>query len=205
MVSDKRLMATPSVSGNGQLENRWEKEFRVDASIRQNREIAVNFNCLMTDFLYQYPPLQAGVLVNRYKRFFADIMLSSGETIIAHCPNTGPMTGVCVLGNAVQVSASNNPKRKLAYTWELIQVTDNQPTWVGVNTGLPNRVIELALKQHLFPELGNYSEIKKEVVYGKEGKSRVDFWLQGEDRPIFLEVKNTTWAKERLADRKSVV
>ncbi|KKD39148.1 DNA/RNA nuclease SfsA [Limnoraphis robusta] len=153
----------------------------------------------MTDFLYQYPPLQAGVLVNRYKRFFADIMLSSGETIIAHCPNTGPMTGVCVLGNAVQVSASNNPKRKLPYTWELIQVTDNQPTWVGVNTGLPNRVIELALKQHLFPELGNYSEIKKEVVYGSEGKSRVDFWLQGEDRPIFLEVKNTTWAKEKLA------
>ncbi|EAW37769.1 sugar fermentation stimulation protein [Lyngbya sp. PCC 8106] len=192
-------MATPSLSGNGQLENRVEKEFAVDASIRQNSEVTLDFTCLMTDFLYQYPPLQAGVLVNRYKRFFADIMLTSGETITAHCPNTGPMTGVCVLGNAVQVSPSNNPKRKLAYTWELIQLTDNQPTWVGVNTGLPNRVIKLALEQHLFPELGNYSEIKKEVVYGQDSRSRVDFWLQGENQPIYLEVKNTTWAKEGLA------
>jgi sugar fermentation stimulation protein A len=160
---------------------------------------ASRYNTLMTDFLYQYPPLQAGVLVNRYKRFFADIMLTSGETITAHCPNTGPMTGVCVLGNAVQVSPSNNPKRKLAYTWELIQITDNQPTWVGVNTGLPNRVVKLALEQHLFPELGNYREIKKEVVYGCDRKSRVDFWLEGENQEIFLEVKNTTWAKDKLA------
>ncbi|MEL7034595.1 MAG: DNA/RNA nuclease SfsA [Cyanobacteria bacterium J06592_8] len=153
----------------------------------------------MADFLYEYPPLQAGVLIKRYKRFFADIQLASGETVVAHCPNTGPMTGVCIVGNPVQVSPSNNPKRKLAYTWELIQITDNQPTWVGVNTALPNRVVKLALEQHLFPELGKYSEIKKEVVYGEDRKSRVDFWLQGEKQEIYLEVKNTTWAKGKLA------
>jgi len=154
---------------------------------------------MMTDFIYKYPPLLPGILIKRYKRFFADIELASGEIITAHCPNTGPMTGVYIPGNPVLVSASDNPKRKLAYTWELIKVCDTEPTWVGVNTGLPNRVIKLALELRLFPELGNYSVIQPEVVYGKARKSRIDFWLTGEENPIFLEVKNTTWAKENLA------
>ncbi|MCY7384615.1 MAG: DNA/RNA nuclease SfsA [Microcoleus sp. CAN_BIN18] len=153
----------------------------------------------MTDLIYKYPPLLPGTLIKRYKRFFAEIELDSGEIITAHCPNTGPMTGVLIPGNPVLVSASDNPKRKLAYTWELIKVCDTVPTWVGVNTGLPNRVIKLALELRLFPELGDYSLIKPEVVYGKDKKSRVDFWLTGEGKPIFLEVKNTTWVKDTLA------
>ncbi len=151
--------------------------------------------------LYQYPPLLPGVLLRRYKRFLADIELATGEVITAHCANTGPMTGLCTPGSKVQVSRSNNPKRKLAYTWELIQVEDNEPTWVGINTALPNRVIKLALEQKLFPSLAKqYDKIRTEVAYGKE-KSRVDFLLTGEDqqKAIYLEVKNTTWADKTLA------
>lgn len=152
------------------------------------------------DWLYHYPTLYPGILVKRYKRFFADIELASGEVITAHCPNTGPMTGVSTIGSPVMVSKSNNPKRKLAYTWEMIQVYDNQPTWVGINTALPNQIIKLALEKYLIPELGNYMKIRLEVPYGIE-KSRVDFVLTGEDsdRHIYLEVKNTTWADGNLA------
>ncbi|MBD2253309.1 DNA/RNA nuclease SfsA [Nostoc parmelioides] len=155
----------------------------------------------MIDWLYRYPPLYPGILLKRHKRFFADVQLASGEVVTAHCPNTGPMTGVSTLGSAVQLSKSANPNRKLAYTLELIQVQDNEPTWVGVNTALPNQIVKLALAKYLFPELGNYSHIKSEVVYGVDKKSRVDFFLTGDDteRPIYLEVKNTTWAKETLA------
>ncbi|MBW4611999.1 MAG: DNA/RNA nuclease SfsA [Desmonostoc vinosum HA7617-LM4] len=154
----------------------------------------------MIDWLYRYPPLYPGILLKRYKRFFADVQLVSGEVVTAHCPNTGPMTGVSTPGSAVQLSKSDNPNRKLAYTLELIQVHDNEPTWVGVNTALPNRVVKLALAQHLFPELGDYSQIKTEVVYGQDKKSRVDFWLTGIDiLPIYLEVKNTTLAQKTLA------
>ncbi|MBE9127938.1 MULTISPECIES: DNA/RNA nuclease SfsA [unclassified Coleofasciculus] len=151
--------------------------------------------------LYCYPPLESGILLKRYKRFLADIQLASGETIIAHCPNTGPMTGISTPGSLVQVSSSNNPKRKLAYTWEMIQVNDNQPTWVGVNTALPNRVIKLALEQRLIPELANrYSTIRPEVVYGANRKSRVDFLLTTDEAlPIYLEVKSTTWAHGKVA------
>lgn len=151
--------------------------------------------------IYRYPPLEAGILLKRYKRFFADIELTSGEIITAHCPNTGPMTGVSTPGSLVQVSRSDNPKRKLAYTWEMIQVNDNEPTWVGVNTGLPNRVVKLALEKVIIPELANsYNVINCEVKYGQELKSRVDFFLtNGLDRPIYLEVKSVTLAQGKVA------
>ncbi|MCL1474542.1 DNA/RNA nuclease SfsA [Argonema antarcticum] len=156
---------------------------------------------MTSDWIYRYPTLYPGILLKRYKRFFADIELATGEVITAHCANTGPMTGVCTPGSLVQVSLSNNPKRKLPYTWEMIQVCDNEPTWVGINTALPNQVVKLALEKHLFPQLGNYSEIKGEVVYGLDKSSRVDFFLTGStpEVPIYLEVKNTTWAQGRLA------
>jgi sugar fermentation stimulation protein A len=150
------------------------------------------------DFFYAYAPLQSGTLLKRYKRFFADIQLDSGEVITAHCPNTGPMTGVCQVGAPVQVSHHPSPKRKLAYTWELIQVG---ATWVGVNTSLPNRVIKRALEQQIFPELaGHYETIRSEVPYGQDQKSRIDFLLEHPDQPpIYVEVKNTTLAQGSLA------
>lgn len=167
----------------------------------------------MQNWIYRYPPLETGVLLKRYKRFFADIQLASGEVITAHCPNTGPMTGVSTPGSLVKVSRSDSPKRKLPYTWEMIQVDDNEPTWVGVNTALPNRVIKLALEQRLFPELADsYNEICCEVPYGKELKSRVDFLLKSTptpvsavtkelvfQRPIYLEVKSVTLCQGNVA------
>ncbi|NET33382.1 MAG: DNA/RNA nuclease SfsA [Cyanothece sp. SIO1E1] len=156
---------------------------------------------MQSDWFYSYPPLYPGSLRKRYKRFLADIKLDSGEVITAHCPNTGPMTGVCQVGSRVQVSRSDNPNRKLAYTWEMIEVHDAQPTWVGVNTALPNQVIKSALEARIFPELGNYRQIRKEVPYGQDQKSRVDFMLTIDDpeSPIYVEVKNTTWVQGQLA------
>jgi sugar fermentation stimulation protein A len=149
--------------------------------------------------LYTYPPLHRGTLVKRYKRFFADIELDTGELVTAHCPNTGPMTGVCQIGAPVMVSANDNPKRKLRYTWETIEVESANPArpgervWVGINTALPNRLIKTALEQHLFPELEPYQTIRSEVVYGQNNRSRVDFVLTSESGLTYIEVKNTTW------------
>ncbi|ELR97192.1 DNA/RNA nuclease SfsA [Gloeocapsa sp. PCC 73106] len=148
--------------------------------------------------IYQYPPLIPGILIRRYQRFFAEIELASGEKIIAHCPNTGRMTGVCQPGSLVQVSPQNNPRRKLPYTWEMIQVKSE--IWVGVNTNLPNLVIRLALEKRIFTQLNpHYRAIRSEVPYGK--KSRIDFLLTKEEKdpPVYLEVKNTTLAQANRA------
>ncbi len=152
-----------------------------------------------TDFIYTYPPLIPGILKRRYKRFLADIELESGEMITAHCANTGPMIGVCDAESRVYVSKSNNPKRKLAYSWELIEVNN---TWVGINTALPNRVIKQILEEEKLPPLkGKYNKVRSEVPYGKDKKSRIDFVLtsETESKPIYLEVKNTTLAKDQIA------
>lgn len=150
--------------------------------------------------IYQYPPLIPGILQKRYKRFLADIELESGEIITAYCANTGAMTGVCTPGSPVQVSKSDNPNRKLAYTWELIQVHD---TWVGINTALPNQVVKLALENKIFPELAaEYDQIRPEFPYGKDKKSRVDFLLTSRDElkpDIYIEVKNTTLSQGNVA------
>lgn len=150
-----------------------------------------------TGWLYKYPTLYPGTLLKRYKRFFADIELATGEVITAHCPNTGPMSAISTPGSLVQVSLSSSSTRKLPYTWEMIQVDETTPTWVGVNTALPNRVVKLALEKCLLP-LQGYEQIRSEVRYGGE-KSRVDFLLSGDTTcPIYVEVKSTTWAQGNL-------
>jgi sugar fermentation stimulation protein A len=156
---------------------------------------------MATDWHYPFPTLYPGTLVKRYKRFLADIELDNGELITAHCPNTGPMTGICHIGGRVQVSHSPNPKRKLAYTWELAEVHDTVPTWVGVNTALPNRVVKAMLEHRCLPELGPYTTIRPEVRYGSDGKSRIDFVVttDGDQPPTYIEVKNTTWTQGTLA------
>lgn len=136
-------------------------------------------------------PLCSGRLLRRYKRFLADIELDSGEQVVAHCPNTGPMTGVCQIGAPVQLSYHPDPKRKLAYTWELIWVDQ---TWVGINTALPNRVIEFGLHHDWFPALAGFSQLRREVPYGQQ-KSRIDFLLSYGPTQAYVEIKNTTWCR----------
>jgi len=146
--------------------------------------------------VYTYPPLLSGILVSRYKRFFADIELTTGELVTAHCANTGPMHGISTLGSQVYISIANDPKRKLKYTWEMIDVNH---TWVGVNTSLPNKIIGSMLDRHLLAELEPYDTFKPEVSYGIE-KSRIDFLLTNTDHTkTYVEIKNTTWHDGNIA------
>lgn len=141
--------------------------------------------------LYAFPRLIPGRLVCRYKRFFADVELADGSLVTAHCPNTGTMSNISTPGSTVWLSNSNNPTRKLAYTWELIE-TDG--VCVGVNTAQPNRVVLEGLRKRVFEELAPYNAVQREVRYGAEN-SRIDFLLDRDGMPpLYLEIKNTTWA-----------
>ena len=108
----------------------------------------------------KWPDLIPGILVKRYKRFLADVKLNDGKLVTAHCPNTGSMKGCCEPGSPVYLSFHDNPKRKLKYTWELIEMPTSL---VGVNTLVPNRLVFESVKADMVPELSGYETVEREV------------------------------------------
>lgn len=138
-----------------------------------------------------YPyPLEPGVLVRRYQRFLADITLADGRTITAHCPNTGSMQNCASPGSRVWVYDAHNPRRKLRYSWELVEVA--QRYLACINTQRANQVIKEGVISGHIPELAGYAQLRSECRYGREN-SRIDFLLQDEEKAdCYVEVKNVT-------------
>ena len=133
--------------------------------------------------------LIAGVLIKRYKRFFVDIKVNN-KVITAHCPNTGSMMGLLKKGNKVWFTKSNDKKRKLKYTLQIIEVNGKK---VGVNTHLTNKIFYEALLD------GQIIDITKSDILFKEKKfnqnTRFDFFIKKNEKGIFIEVKNVTLSR----------
>jgi sugar fermentation stimulation protein A len=134
--------------------------------------------------------LEHGRLIQRYKRFLADVALDSGETVTANCPNTGSMLGLAAPGARVWLSRSDSPTRKYAHTWEMVEADLGRgPSLVGINTGHPNRLVAEAIIAKRIKTLAGYGMLRREVKYGEA--SRIDILLDDERRGrCYVEVKN---------------
>ncbi|MFP4444931.1 MAG: DNA/RNA nuclease SfsA [Desulfosudaceae bacterium] len=142
-----------------------------------------------------WPSLVSGTLVKRYQRFLADVRLDDGKIVTAHCPNSGSMQACAEPGRPVYLSQHDNPRRKLAYTGEII---DMPTSLVGVNTQVPNRLVARAIADDVVPELTGYDIITREVRAGE--RSRLDLLLTAHGRrPCYVEVKNCTLVSQGQA------
>ena len=139
-------------------------------------------------------PTTEGKLIKRYKRFLADIELADGEVITAHCPNTGSLKGCVPEGARAVLRDSQNPKRKLRWTFQTVEVDG---TWVNVDTGLPNALVAEAIEAGKIPELAGYDSLRREVKYGEN--SRIDILLERGDERCYVEVKSTTLVQDGVA------
>jgi sugar fermentation stimulation protein A len=140
-------------------------------------------------------PLISGVLIKRYKRFFADVKIND-KIITVHCPNTGSMKGLLTQGNKVWVSKSNNIKRKLTHTLQIIEVENNK---VGVNTHLTNKIVHEALLGNKIKDFSENLKITTEKKFNDN--TRFDFLIEKGSKKSFIEVKNVTLSrKSNLAE-----
>lgn len=141
-------------------------------------------------------PLIEGILLKRYKRFLADIRLTDGQEITAHCANPGAMLDITSPGLYVWLTRYlDESPRKLKYTWELVKHND---VLIGVNTNHPNNIVEEALREKKIPEFSSYTTWRREVKYGVN--SRIDFLLESSDLPpCYLEVKNVHLKRDEYA------
>jgi sugar fermentation stimulation protein A len=138
-----------------------------------------------------------GRLLRRYQRFFADVETEDGRTLTVHCPNPGSMLGCAPIGAAVRCSHSDDERRRLAFTLEMVRVGR---AWVGINTLRANAFVRRLLEEGRLRALAGYASVEREVAVG--GGSRLDFRLSGhrrDPRPAFVEVKSVTLARGRVA------
>ena len=138
--------------------------------------------------------LISGLFVKRYKRFFVDVIIDK-KIVTAHCPNTGSMQGLLIKNNKVWLTKSNDPKRKLKYT---LQIIESNGSKVGINTHLTNKIVLDALKNNKIKNF-NALEIKTEVKFGYN--TRFDFLITESNSKKFIEVKNVTLSRtNKLAE-----
>ena len=139
--------------------------------------------------LVQKTGLVPGTLIQRYQRFLADVRLEDGRVVTAHTTNTGSMKTCWEPGDRVLLEHAANPERKLKFTWLAVERSGG---WVGVETGMPNRVVAEAARRDALPGLTGLHNVRTEVKYGAE-RSRIDVLaLDEEGCQVFIEVKNTT-------------
>ena len=127
-----------------------------------------------------------GILIKRYKRFLADVLLDDGTQVVAHCTNSGSMKSCLENGAEVYLTHNPDPKRKTKFTWEMIKINGD---WVGINTLIPNKLAFDAVLNGSIKGLDSYTRVKREV---KWEDSRFDIWAENNEETCFIEVKNVS-------------
>lgn len=142
----------------------------------------------------KYKEVKKGTFIGRPNRFIAKVSVDGIEETV-HVKNTGRCKELLINGATVYLSVSDNTSRKTKY--DLIgveKITDRGILKVNMDSQIPNDVVGEWLKAcDLFSPK---AIIKREVFYNK---SRFDFYIEDDNRRIFLEVKGVTLENNGVA------
>lgn len=142
----------------------------------------------------KYKKVKKGAFIERPNRFIAKVLVDGYEETV-HVKNTGRCKELLVKDATVYLSVSDNPSRKTKY--DLIgveKVTDRNILKVNMDSQIPNDVVAEWLRNcDLFSQK---AIIKREVFYNK---SRFDFYIEDDNRRVFLEVKGVTLENNGVA------
>lgn len=133
-----------------------------------------------------------GTFIKRLNRFEAIVDIGGVENLV-HVPNTGRCRELLLQGSNVLLERRLGKTRKTAY--ELIMVY-KEGRLVSIDSQLPNKLAEEAIRENRIVELQDYTYIKREAVYGD---SRFDLYLEKGQEKAFVEVKGVTLEVEGVA------
>lgn len=133
-----------------------------------------------------------GQFIKRLNRFEAIVDIE-GEENLVHVPNTGRCRELFLEGADVLLEKRDGKHRKTAY--ELIMVYRDDKL-VSIDSQLPNKLAEEAVRSNIIAELQDYEFIKREVVFGE---SRFDLYMEKESEKVFVEVKGVTLEVDGVA------
>ncbi|NCC70996.1 DNA/RNA nuclease SfsA [bacterium] len=124
-----------------------------------------------------------------------ECQLEDKSIVLAHIPNTGSMKSLLEEGNEVFLEKNNDEKRKLKYTCHFMRLKNG--AFVCVNTHIPNILVYEAIINNKISIFSNFSNIKREFKYGEEN-SKIDIFLERNNKKIFIEIKNVTLMEDIL-------
>ncbi len=128
-------------------------------------------------------PLLDATFLARPNRFVVEAHLASGETITAHCADRGRLIWL-LPGLPLLVGHKPAPGRKTGYQ---VAAAWSSGAWSSLDTHLPNRLIEQALRLGALPQFSAYPTMKREA---RHGNSRFDFLLDDGAQKCYVEVKS---------------
>ncbi len=129
----------------------------------------------------KYKNIKQGKFISRPNRFIANVEID-GKVEVCHVKNTGRCSELLVPGARVYVQQFNNPERKTKY--DLIAVLKGNQL-VNMDSQAPNKVFGEWINKYF----KNISLVKPEAKYKN---SRFDFYIEADDKKIFVEVKGVT-------------
>jgi sugar fermentation stimulation protein A len=141
--------------------------------------------------------LVEGRFVARDNRFRVtvevDVPGTGRQAMAAHLPNSGRLGELFIPGRRVILIERQGAQRKTGYDLSLVETEDR---WISVDARLPNDLVAEALARDKLWPLAGYPSVCREVSFGS---SRLDFLLEGPDRPpCLVEVKSVTLVLDGL-------